>query len=253
MEILGVILIAADIICIVIEAMIDERWMCFGSDDPHGVASHAHDEYSGLNTDIHAPHRLLGGAHGMEDYSCSGHTAHLVHHHVHILSLTILSYFLLELTAKLIVDPKEFCENRYHILDFIIVGISWLVDLFIARITAKLHEEGEILAVMAVANFVRFWRVVRIIHGCFEEYQIEHKYIADLETQVQALTTHCKENGMPLPESLHNENMDLLRQQSRLESSGFCRCFGNATFGSRSDPRKFDGSRDVDSVSSEDA
>lgn len=82
----------------------------------------------------------------------------------------ILSFFMVELLAKVWLGPREFFSNFFHVVDLVVVSVSWC--LFVAlenAISNELVEEsGQLLVVF------RVWRLIRIVHG-FSEILEEHR------------------------------------------------------------------------------
>merc|ERR1712232_1376567 len=76
-------------------------------------------------------------------------TAHKIVHTVHYMSIAILCFFMLEVLAKIYVDPQEFFSSNFEILDLVVVSISLMMDTVVE---AKFEEVLEVLIV------ARMWR-----------------------------------------------------------------------------------------------
>eukprot|EP00747_Dinoflagellata_sp_TGD_P163267 gnl/TRDRNA2_/TRDRNA2_181759_c0_seq1.p1 gnl/TRDRNA2_/TRDRNA2_181759_c0~~gnl/TRDRNA2_/TRDRNA2_181759_c0_seq1.p1 ORF type:complete len:319 (-),score=56.94 gnl/TRDRNA2_/TRDRNA2_181759_c0_seq1:267-1223(-) len=127
-----------------------------------------------------------------------GHEAHHIVHHCHIWSIAILCIFVVELSIKLAANPPEFCGNPFHVLDFVIVVLSLVVDTFVMW---YIHEHAEqmrdktadVETIMVLLICCRIWRVVRIVHGIFEITHSHHEHTEELKRHVEELEEKNKD------------------------------------------------------------
>jgi len=109
--------------------------------------------------------------------SPEGQHAEHITHICHLLSIAILCIFMVELILKIWVHCKEFFRSAFEVLDLVIVSLSLICDLWISKLVESGGEEegsGNLAAAetaSALLIILRFWRIVRIIHGF---YEIEH-------------------------------------------------------------------------------
>lgn len=147
------------------------------------------------------------GAHHAGSVICEdrhGHNAHHISHTCHLWSVAILCAFAVEIVLKIWVNPREFFHNPFQILDAVIVFLSILVDTVVFNIISKYKgakggltlREVELVSMLLI--FLRFWRIVRIVHGAFETVHHEvhrheknaHEFEAqkaELEEEIQNL------------------------------------------------------------------
>mmetsp|Transcript_36332 Transcript_36332/g.100118 ORF Transcript_36332/g.100118 Transcript_36332/m.100118 type:complete len:293 (-) Transcript_36332:82-960(-) len=114
----------------------------------------------------------------------NGPRAHELAHACHLASVAILVIFMVEIIAKLAVNPSEFCSNPYEILDLVVVTIALVLD-----------TAGKSFAEMAAEVIIvcRFWRFVRILHGFLEIYDHEAEIIEELKDDLAKAEARCKE------------------------------------------------------------
>lgn len=108
-------------------------------------------------------------------------------HACHVASVTILLIFLVELAAKAWVNLEHFVGSKLHLVDLVVVAISFLVDVTWPIIRSRNAELGELQAdVMKVPLLlIRLWRVVRICHGSSEMVNHGLEYVQELKGQIQ--------------------------------------------------------------------
>jgi len=100
---------------------------------------------------------------------------------LHICSLSILSFFGLEVCLLIVSFGPSFFRHPWYVLDFVVIFASIIVD-------ALLHsDEAELLLIF------RLWRVVRILHGLYTIREIDHKEKLDLRKQVEQLEEELEE------------------------------------------------------------
>ncbi|XP_057308502.1 voltage-gated hydrogen channel 1-like isoform X2 [Hydractinia symbiolongicarpus] len=76
---------------------------------------------------------------------------------LHFTSLTILSFFMVEIITKIFAMGKEFLHHKFEIFDAVIVTVSFLLDVFLS--SGGLKDGVEFLILL------RLWRITRIING----------------------------------------------------------------------------------------
>ncbi|KAM3937100.1 voltage-gated hydrogen channel 1 [Leptodactylus fuscus] len=76
----------------------------------------------------------------------------------HYLSVSVLSFFLLEIAGKLYAFRLEFFHHKFEVFDAIIVIISFIIDvIYITR--------EDIFSAVGLLILLRLWRVARIVNG----------------------------------------------------------------------------------------
>ncbi|XP_040272021.1 voltage-gated hydrogen channel 1-like [Bufo bufo] len=76
----------------------------------------------------------------------------------HCLSLSVLSFFLLEILGKLYAFRLEFFHHKFEVFDAVIVIISFIID--VVYITRE-----DIFNAVGLLILLRLWRVARIVNG----------------------------------------------------------------------------------------
>lgn len=165
--------------------------------------------------DDHAAHRFLEeDPHGSGDHFCpiSGSSAnfdftagcdehkwttiHTVETVLFALTLTILSVFMIELTASMIaLRPQIFFRQFFFLLDFVIVSVSLILEIYF-------HFYGDDLYQSAVGILVliRIWRFIRIGHGIVElTNEVAHKEYESLLEYTEDMRDLLLLNEIPLP------------------------------------------------------
>ncbi|KAM4708732.1 voltage-gated hydrogen channel 1 isoform 1-T8 [Discoglossus pictus] len=83
---------------------------------------------------------------------------HIIPEIFHYLSISVLSFFLLELAAKLYAFRLEFFHHKFEVFDAIIIVISFVIDIvYISR--------EDVFNAVGLLILLRLWRVCRIING----------------------------------------------------------------------------------------
>ncbi|XP_044131708.1 voltage-gated hydrogen channel 1-like [Bufo gargarizans] len=83
---------------------------------------------------------------------------HIVPEIFHYLSLSVLSFFLLEIVGKLYAFRLEFFHHKFEVFDAVIVIISFIID--VVYITRE-----DIFNAVGLLILLRLWRVARIVNG----------------------------------------------------------------------------------------
>lgn len=107
----------------------------------------------------------------------------------HYMSLSILSFFLIELFFKLYAFQAEFFHHKFEVMDAIVIVVSFIVDVvYISR--------EDVFAAVGLLILLRLWRVARIINGIIISIQLraeerinklkeEKKQLVDQVAQLQ--------------------------------------------------------------------
>lgn len=142
---------------------------------------HAHGEHTHHGT------LLCEGPHGPR--------THRLEHICHIGSLTILGTFLIELMLKIWVNGSHYFDSWNHILDAIVVTVSFTFDLTYPYVAARFSRFGELQAdLMKVPILImRLWRIIRICHAASEVVHKGHDYVHELKEHSKELDEEVKE------------------------------------------------------------
>ncbi|XP_016413071.1 voltage-gated hydrogen channel 1 isoform X2 [Sinocyclocheilus rhinocerous] len=76
----------------------------------------------------------------------------------HYLSLTLLTFFMVELSGKIYAYRLEFLHHKFEVFDGIVVVVSFILDI------VYISKEDAFDA-MGLLILLRLWRVARIING----------------------------------------------------------------------------------------
>ncbi|XP_073421563.1 voltage-gated hydrogen channel 1 [Dendrobates tinctorius] len=83
---------------------------------------------------------------------------HIVPEIFHYLSVSVLSFFLLEIAGKLYAFRLEFFHHKFEVFDAVIVIISFIIDVvFLTR--------EDFFSAVGLLILLRLWRVARIVNG----------------------------------------------------------------------------------------
>ncbi|XP_036591126.1 voltage-gated hydrogen channel 1-like [Trichosurus vulpecula] len=112
----------------------------------------------------------------------------------HSLSITILTFFMMEIALKLYVFHKEFFYHKFEILDVVVVIVSFALDVTI------LFKEHDFEA-LGLLILLRLWRVARIMNGLIisvkirSERELSRLKLVNhqLATKIQHLEFSCTE------------------------------------------------------------
>ncbi|XP_030075933.1 voltage-gated hydrogen channel 1 [Microcaecilia unicolor] len=85
-------------------------------------------------------------------------THHIAPQVFHYLSLSVLTFFVVEIFGKLYAYRLEFFHHKFEILDAVVVLISFIIDII------YIAQENLFQAV-GLLILLRLWRVARIING----------------------------------------------------------------------------------------
>ncbi|XP_073482441.1 voltage-gated hydrogen channel 1 [Aquarana catesbeiana] len=83
---------------------------------------------------------------------------HIIPEIFHYLSISVLSFFLLEIVGKLFAFRLEFFHHKFEVFDAVIVIISFIID--VVYITRE-----DVFSAVGLLILLRLWRVARIVNG----------------------------------------------------------------------------------------
>ncbi|XP_056392064.1 voltage-gated hydrogen channel 1 [Hyla sarda] len=83
---------------------------------------------------------------------------HIIPEIFHYLSISVLSFFLVELVGKLYAFRLEFFHHKFEVFDAVIVIISFIID--VVYITRE-----DVFSAVGLLILLRLWRVARIVNG----------------------------------------------------------------------------------------
>ncbi|XP_068101554.1 voltage-gated hydrogen channel 1 [Hyperolius riggenbachi] len=83
---------------------------------------------------------------------------HIIPEIFHYLSVSVLSFFLLEIAGKLYAFRLEFFHHKFEVFDAVIVIISFIID--VVYITRE-----DVFSAVGLLILLRLWRVARIVNG----------------------------------------------------------------------------------------
>ncbi|KAM5193372.1 voltage-gated hydrogen channel 1 [Mantella aurantiaca] len=83
---------------------------------------------------------------------------HIIPAIFHYLSISVLSFFLLEIAGKLYAFRLEFFHHKFEVFDAVIVIISFIIDV------VYLTRE-DVFNAVGLLILLRLWRVARIVNG----------------------------------------------------------------------------------------
>lgn len=76
----------------------------------------------------------------------------------HYLSLSVVTFFMVELVGKLFAYRLEFFHHNFEVFDGLVVLVSFVLDIILI-----FHE--DVFSAMGLLILLRLWRVARIING----------------------------------------------------------------------------------------
>ncbi|NP_001088875.1 voltage-gated hydrogen channel 1 isoform X1 [Xenopus laevis] len=83
---------------------------------------------------------------------------HIIPEIFHYLSISVLTFFILEIAGKLYAFRLEFFHHKFEVFDAAIVVISFIIDIvYISR--------EDIFNAVGLLILLRLWRVARIVNG----------------------------------------------------------------------------------------
>ncbi|XP_053328973.1 voltage-gated hydrogen channel 1 [Spea bombifrons] len=83
---------------------------------------------------------------------------HIIPEVFHYLSISVLTFFLVEIVGKLYAFRLEFFHHKFEVFDAAIVVISFIIDIvYISR--------EDIFNAVGLLILLRLWRVARIVNG----------------------------------------------------------------------------------------
>jgi hypothetical protein len=142
--------------------------------EPEGAEGHGHG---------HGRHRektlLCEGPHGKR--------AHKLHFRCHVIGLSILAVFILELVIKAWINPAQFFRSKLQVLDLVIVVLSFTLDfvwpIFESRHPEYLEARSDLVRVFIL--FVRLIRVVKVMHATSEVLHKGLHYVKEMKAVIR--------------------------------------------------------------------
>ncbi|KAK3757338.1 hypothetical protein RRG08_008996 [Elysia crispata] len=230
-------LVIADCLIIVVELLIDMEIVVFPENEPqnatdllnssHPIAYDAHD----FNHSIHHDHWPIHGAHyifmnnSSSNHTDDGHDGHHHHHHhtnkekaqhvLHMLSLAILSVFMVEVCLKIFVEREHLLKQKAEVFDAIVVIISFTLDVIFTFVSVS-SVASDAAGLMVL---LRLWRVTRIINGVVMSVKHDAKMKMAVQKKISRKLERENRKLRSKIEKLERDNANL-RQRLR-ESKTF--------------------------------
>jgi len=186
------VLVLCDVVLVAIEAGVDFRMLCIAGQimTPSALGAHLGKStqkfFLAKVQDVLQPDAFHSAHDFLVCESPHGHHAHHLTHTCHTLSIVILCIFMVELLLKIWIHGKEFFRSAFEVLDLVIVTLSLVCDLVIARMAESGGEGENGIVAVETANILlivmRCWRIVRIVHGFYEIQYMDNERV---EKQLQ--------------------------------------------------------------------
>ncbi|XP_069475640.1 voltage-gated hydrogen channel 1 [Ambystoma mexicanum] len=118
----------------------------------------------------------------------------------HYLSMSILSFFLIELFFKVYAFRAEFFHHKFEVMDAVVIVVSFVLDVvYISR--------EDVFNAVGLLILLRLWRVARIINGIIISIQSRHEEkINKLKVEKKQLVeqvTQLKQQTAEQEEEIH--------------------------------------------------
>ena len=157
-----IVLVIIDCLCVAIELILD--FMEKESKSP--MSAH-------LDV-IKSNHSLLNSSENLHHQPVHHHSnTHMI---IEILekvlkytSLSILGFFVIEITFKIAFIPKVFVKNKFEIFDAVVVIISFATNLFLFFYKHIVYSIGALLTIL------RLWRITEIINAAILAIENRHE------------------------------------------------------------------------------
>jgi len=144
-----------------------------GESAPHGASTeggHGHAHHKGT--------LICEGKHGEK--------RHRLHFYCHVLGLSILAVFIMELALKAWANLAQFLRSKLQVLDLIIVTTSFTLDfvwpIFESRHPELLETRSDLVKVIIL--FIRLIRVVKVMHASSEILHKGLHYVKELKEKI---------------------------------------------------------------------
>ncbi|XP_029475049.1 voltage-gated hydrogen channel 1 [Rhinatrema bivittatum] len=126
-------------------------------------------------------------------------------HHIapqvfHYLSLSVLTFFVVEIFGKLYAFRLEFFHHKFEILDAVVVLISFIIDII------YIAQENLFQAV-GLLILLRLWRVARIINGI----------IVSIKTTAEEKITKLRTANLALSEAVEQLQNQCRHKEEEIE------------------------------------
>jgi hypothetical protein len=107
------------------------------------------------------------------------------------ISYVIICFFVVETIIKLWVYRIRLFRHVGNIVDLVVISISFALDT-VSRVKADLESREQEFATLLL--ILRFWRILRIVHGVAEEMKIEfHEKYHKLKKEIEELKIKLQE------------------------------------------------------------
>jgi hypothetical protein len=158
--------------------------------------------------------------------ACEEHKWAAVHHvetAMFVMTMTILTAFMIELTISMVaLTPQIFFRQFFFLLDYAIVSISLVLEMFFAFYSDNLYQ-----TLVGILVLIRIWRFIRIGHGIVElTNEVAHKEYENLLEYTEDLRDLLVHHNIPLPPGSEqfftvNQNdsnlLNKIKEEDRLE------------------------------------
>ena len=104
-----------------------------------------------------------------------------IEHGIHYASITILFMFAAEICLLVVGLGTKFFQHPLLVLDAVIIGAALALDL-----SVKVDEGGGLLILL------RFWRLLRIVHGAFTVEHHETEHLEEEHGQLVSKVEHAR-------------------------------------------------------------
>jgi hypothetical protein len=111
-----------------------------------------------------------------------GERLHKLEHFCHEAALAILCVFVAELAAKAWVNYEHFISSSLHILDLVVVCMSFFMDFILPMIMPIGELQADVMKIPLL--MVRLWRIVRIVHASGEVVHKGYDYVKELRNRI---------------------------------------------------------------------
>ena len=100
-----------------------------------------------------------------------------------IISVSILTIFLIELLGLIVILRDRFLHNRLYLIDFVVVTAALSLEIFV-KFVVKKNSSGDLAGVL---TFARMWRFIRLGHGLVSSLHESHA------SHIEEMEKHFKE------------------------------------------------------------
>ncbi|XP_036381883.1 voltage-gated hydrogen channel 1-like [Megalops cyprinoides] len=136
-----------------------------------------------------------------------GHIAPRVFHY---LSLSLLTFFMVELAGKIFAYGREFFRHKFEVLDGVVIIVSFVLDIVYVS-----HEDA--FDAVGLLILLRLWRVARIINGVLVSVKnrTHHKV-----QKLREANNHLSHRVNELQQCIARAEQENIRLRTLLQSHG---------------------------------